>query len=53
MVNPNDPKDPKDLKKPAPSDSQAQREKDEITEADLDKVSGGAIVYTKPPSGTQ
>jgi hypothetical protein len=44
-----DPKEPKDLNKQAPSDPQARREKDEIAEADLEKVSGGAIAPKPPP----
>ena len=46
MVDPKDPKEPKDLNKQAPSDPQARRENDQIAEDDLAKVSGGAI---KPP----
>ena len=42
MKDPKDPKDPKDLNKQAPADPQARRDKDEIPEEDLDKVSGGA-----------
>jgi hypothetical protein len=54
MVDPKDPKDPKGLNRPAPSDTQARPEKDEIAEEDLGKVSGGAIAPPhKPPPGTQ
>jgi hypothetical protein len=49
MVDPKDPKDPKDLNKQAPSDPQARRDKDEIAEQDLDKVSGGVIHKPPPP----
>jgi hypothetical protein len=42
MVDPKDPQDPKDLNTPAASDPQARRDKDEIAEDDLDKVSGGS-----------
>ena len=47
MVDPKDPKDPKDLNKQAPSDPQARRDKDQIAEEDLAKVSGGQL--QKPP----
>ncbi len=52
-----DPKDPKDLNQQAPPDTQARREKDQIAEEDLEKVSGGAntIVSSKsyvPPAST-
>jgi hypothetical protein len=52
MVDPKDPKDPKNLNKQAPSDDQARREKDEIAEDDLDKVSGGVIVQVHRPPTT-
>jgi hypothetical protein len=50
-----DPKDPKDLNKPAPAVPQGRQEKDQIADEDLDKVSGGmaicTITPTTPPPG--
>jgi hypothetical protein len=52
MVDPKDPKDPKgmtDLSKQATAEPQARREKDELTEEDLGKVSGDEVsVYYVP-----
>jgi hypothetical protein len=39
--NLNDPKDPKDQNKQAPPDNQARPEKAELTDEDLEKLSGG------------
>jgi hypothetical protein len=44
MADPKDPKDsknPKDLNKPAPPDDQASPEKAELSDEDLEKLSGG------------
>ena len=40
----NAPKDPKDLNKPAPPDNEARPEKAELTDEDLEKLSGGAFM---------
>ncbi len=40
--NLNAPKDPKDLNKQIPPDNQARPEKAEISDEDLEKLSGGA-----------
>ena len=39
--DPNDSKDPKDLNKQAPPDNQARPEKAELSDEDLEKISGG------------
>jgi hypothetical protein len=39
----NPPKDPKDLNKQAPPDNQARPEEAELTDEDLEKLSGGVI----------
>ena len=49
MVDPKDPKNPKDLNKQTPSDPQARRENDQIAEEDLQNVSGGAVPPPPPP----
>jgi hypothetical protein len=45
-----DPKDPKDLNKQVPPDTQARPEKDQIADEDLNKVSGGQAAA--PGGGT-
>ncbi len=39
--DPKDPRDPKDLNQQGPPDNQARPEKDEISDEDLEKLSGG------------
>jgi hypothetical protein len=43
MVDANNPKDPKDLNQQVPPDPQARPDKDQLTDEDLDKISGGDL----------
>ena len=46
--DPKDSKDPKDLKQQAPPDNQARPEKAEISDEDLEKISGGLSPHECP-----